>query len=277
MSERAIELLCLPSKYLETSDSNDDNDDDDDNDDGAATMKISSNNGSSGNDDDDDGHVLNPDFTPQLVLDIGCGSGISGEVLKDMGHHWIGVDISRSMLDVACARHAEGDMFEQDMGQGLSFRIGVFDAVISISALQWLCNADRREHVPQKRLARFFSTMYRSVKRGGRCVFQFYPENAKQTEMITRAAMKAGFSGGVVVDYPNSTRARKCVFLSMVQVCACVCLLTYDPYHAGISSVCSLGSQIARSRCRKPERTTWMHRRSSSSRQRSSGETSFLI
>jgi 18S rRNA (guanine1575-N7)-methyltransferase len=27
--------------------------------------------------------------------------------------------------------------------------------------------------------------------------------------MITSAAMKSGFSGGLVVDYPNSTKAKK--------------------------------------------------------------------
>lgn len=29
--------------------------------------------------------------------------------------------------------------------------------------------------------------------------------------MITQQAMKAGFTGGLVVDYPNSTRAKKFV------------------------------------------------------------------
>jgi 18S rRNA (guanine1575-N7)-methyltransferase len=29
--------------------------------------------------------------------------------------------------------------------------------------------------------------------------------------MITQQAMKAGFTGGLVVDYPNSTRAKKYV------------------------------------------------------------------
>lgn len=33
-----------------------------------------------------------------LLLDIGCGSGISGEVLSDNEHYWIGFDISRHML-----------------------------------------------------------------------------------------------------------------------------------------------------------------------------------
>ena len=28
----------------------------------------------------------------------GCGSGLSGETLTEHGHHWIGYDISESML-----------------------------------------------------------------------------------------------------------------------------------------------------------------------------------
>ena len=35
---------------------------------------------------------------PKLLLDIGCGSGLSGEVIEESGHTWIGLDISKSML-----------------------------------------------------------------------------------------------------------------------------------------------------------------------------------
>ncbi len=45
--------------------------------------------------------------------------------------------------------------------------------------------------------------------RGSRAVFQFYPENSSQVELITSQAMKSGFTGGLVVDYPNSTKAKK--------------------------------------------------------------------
>jgi 18S rRNA (guanine1575-N7)-methyltransferase len=33
-----------------------------------------------------------------LILDIGCGSGLSGQVLEEEGHTWVGMDISPSML-----------------------------------------------------------------------------------------------------------------------------------------------------------------------------------
>lgn len=45
--------------------------------------------------------------------------------------------------------------------------------------------------------------------RSARAVLQFYPENSDQMELVTAQAMKAGFYGGVVVDYPNSTKAKK--------------------------------------------------------------------
>lgn len=40
-------------------------------------------------------------------------------------------------------------------------------------------------------------------------MFQFYPENDDQIKMISDAALDAGFGGGVTVDFPNSTKARK--------------------------------------------------------------------
>nr|CAI5862775.1 unnamed protein product [Callosobruchus analis] len=125
-----------------------------------------------------------PEDTSCYLLDIGCGSGLSGSTLDDQGHFWIGMDISKAML-------------------------GTFDGAISISALQWLCNADKKHHNPVKRLYQFFSTLYACLSRVARAVLQFYPENGDQMELITAQAMKAGFYGGIVVDYPNSTKAKK--------------------------------------------------------------------
>lgn len=179
------------------------------------------------------------DSKPHLILDIGCGSGLSGQVLEEKGHVWLGCDVSRDMLNVArdrMDRQAEkakmadnhmdddndeeeesaddieastGDLLHHDMGTGLPFRAATFDACISISALQWLCYSNSSAQNPRKRLTRFFSSLYSVLKKGGRAVLQFYPETAEQAVMISETATKVGFAGGIVVDYPNSAKAKK--------------------------------------------------------------------
>lgn len=194
------------------------------------------------------------DDTPYYILDVGCGSGLSGQVLEERGHVWVGCDISREgMLTVAqermrrqaqeakkkssnrededmqeedgddddddesndeedgenTARASTGDLLHHDMGTGLPFRPATFDACISISALQWLCYSNSSQQNPRRRLTRFFSSLYTVLKRGGRAVLQFYPETAEQAILICETATACGFSGGVVVDYPNSAKAKK--------------------------------------------------------------------
>jgi len=157
------------------------------------------------------------ELTRKRFLDIGCGSGLSGEILDDEGHYWVGMDISPSMLQVALEREVDGDLFLHDIGQGLGFRPGSFDGAISISVLQWLCNAETSSPTssPPFRLQRFFTTLHASLTRGARAVFQFYPQSDDQVELIMSIAMRAGFQGGLVVDYPNSRKAKKfflCLF-----------------------------------------------------------------
>mmetsp|Transcript_2388 Transcript_2388/g.3750 ORF Transcript_2388/g.3750 Transcript_2388/m.3750 type:complete len:294 (-) Transcript_2388:245-1126(-) len=151
-----------------------------------------------------------PADRPSYVLDIGCGSGLSGQALEEAGHYWVGCDISSSMLDVANQRENEqGDLLKSDMGHGLPFRPGTFDGVISISAIQWLCYSDSSDQNPMHRLNRFFSTLYGVLKKDARAVLQFYPETSEQAVVIATAASKVGFAGGIVVDYPNSSKAKK--------------------------------------------------------------------
>ena len=145
----------------------------------------------------------------QNLLDIGCGSGLSGEVLSEMGHIWTGIDISPSMLQVARESGCEGDLIECDIGQALPFRPGSFDGAISISTVQWLCSAFKKAHNPKHRIHVFFQSLYSCLRKGARAVIQLYPADKHQLDLLTTAAMRSGFTGGLVVDYPNSTKAKK--------------------------------------------------------------------
>jgi 18S rRNA (guanine1575-N7)-methyltransferase len=168
-------------------------------------------------------------------------------VLEEHGHVWVGCDVSRDMLNMANERierkreaslessdddeddseydemqdddnnnkqqyneePSPGDLLHHDMGTGLPFRPASFDACISISALQWLCYSNSKDQIPKRRLMRFFSSLYQVLRRGARAVLQFYPESSEHAILISECAAKVGFAGGIVVDYPNSTKAKK--------------------------------------------------------------------
>ena len=82
------------------------------------------------------------------------------------------------------------------MGEGLPFRSGTFDGAISISAVQWLCNADKKSHNPVQRIRKFFQCLYSVLNKGTRAVLQVYPEDKHQIELLTSNAMRSGFTGG---------------------------------------------------------------------------------
>ncbi|EPB72070.1 hypothetical protein ANCCEY_08821 [Ancylostoma ceylanicum] len=111
-----------------------------------------------------------PEEKSAFLLDIGCGTGISGGVLANSGHCWVGLDLGKplsrtvnrvftpSRLELASEdeedRDNMGDFVWTDMGTGVPFRPG------TISAIQWLCHANAADQNPKRRLHRFFQTLY---------------------------------------------------------------------------------------------------------------------
>ena len=184
------------------------------------------------------------------------------------------------MLSVALEREVDGDLLLSDLGEGLPLRPHSFDGAVSISAVQWLCNADKTGAEPRLRLkARlrpavlcvpthppgqaFFSALYRCLCRGARAVLQLYPSGPEQAEMIASAALRCGFSGGLVVDFPNSTRAKKYFLVLMAGPSA-----TQLPRAQGEGEekeVCPPACWCARA-CRSPllRRRRWMWLRGAS-------------
>ncbi|RAH46435.1 18S rRNA methyltransferase BUD23 [Aspergillus aculeatinus CBS 121060] len=154
--------------------------------------------------------------TPSLILDAGCGSGLSSQIVSQAGHQVIGLDVSASMLQLSLEKDDEAvDLFLSDLGQGVPLRAGSLDAAISISAIQWLCNAESSDVSAEGRLRRFFEGLYASLRRGGRAVCQFYPKNDAQRSMISGAAMKAGFGAGILEDDPGTKNSKLYLVLTV--------------------------------------------------------------
>ena len=161
-----------------------------------------------------------PEGVPALLLDAGCGTGYSGRPLEKAGHSWIGTDISVNMLKAAVTasegrRSGRSQVIADDLGSGFPFRNGLFDGCISISAVQWLCHATKPEHDPERRVRKFFTALRAVLAGGARAVLQLYPEQPEDLQMLRDAALKVGFGGALVVDYPWSERSKK-LFLVLI-------------------------------------------------------------
>jgi predicted TPR repeat methyltransferase len=65
-----------------------------------------------------------------LILDAGCGTGLVGEVLRDMGYtRMAALDYSREMLDQAATKNVYQELFQADLSKPLNIADNSYDAV----------------------------------------------------------------------------------------------------------------------------------------------------
>jgi len=137
--------------------------------------------------------------SPAKVLDIGCATGYSTEVLQELGYDVIGLDINENMINVARAKGLnviKGDMRELDK----YFEKGSFDYVISTSTLQWI-----KDMNDIRKVAKGINYI---LKPNGGLGIQFYPKSEGELNMIYWKFRREGFEGDIIIDNPNSPKKR---------------------------------------------------------------------
>ncbi|HII39223.1 TPA: class I SAM-dependent methyltransferase [Candidatus Micrarchaeota archaeon] len=139
------------------------------------------------------------------VLDAGCGTGFSLEVLKEVGYNRIaGFDAVPALL-----KHARAKGFTVKKGdlREIPFKDGLFDSIISVSALQWIL-AEKTVENASKAAQEF----WRVLKPNGIVVIQFYPRSEEEAMLAAKAFRAKGFAVRLITDNPQNPRKRK-VFL----------------------------------------------------------------
>lgn len=142
-----------------------------------------------------------------FVLDAGCGSGFSMESALAISKNVFGFDISSELLLVA-KRKGIRNLVRADFAN-IPFRENVFDAIISISALQWFYPKD--EHDVKDHYAQIAKVFFRLLKSGGKAGLQFYPASEREWEIAVKCFKK--LFGGYIIEEGEGRKRKRYLIL----------------------------------------------------------------
>lgn len=140
---------------------------------------------------------------PSLLLDLGCGSGLSTGPLLEAQHAVLGLDVAAAMLRLA---PPSLHRLQADLASRLPLRAAAFDGAVSVSALQWLATgpgAAQRCHA-------FFTSLAAALQPGAPLAFQVYPGSAEEAVVLRTSCAAAGFAAALLLsDRAGCSPARK--------------------------------------------------------------------
>lgn len=76
------------------------------------------------------------------ILDLGCGSGLVGEILKNEHNHIVGIDVSQKMLDLACKKQVYDKLVKADVVNFLEEN-NDFDLIIAADVVGYIGDLEK--------------------------------------------------------------------------------------------------------------------------------------
>lgn len=147
-----------------------------------------------------------------FILDIGCGTGWSTEIIKNEGHIVIGLDLSKDMIKLAQKKGI--DTILADM-RYIGIKSNYLDGSISISALNFVAENSKTKKEIKNNYTKVASEIFRILKPGGKAIFEYYPQSDIELKISTQVFSSVGFQGGLVIDGVGTRKEQK--FLVLVK------------------------------------------------------------
>ncbi len=115
------------------------------------------------------------------VVDLGCGSGITAEVLADAGYHVLGVDLSEPLIRIARARVPTAE-----------FRVGSFvdmeiPPCIAVTAIGEVLNYLFDPHNGESARSPLFNKIYAALRPSGLFMFDLATPKRKPEGGVSRS------------------------------------------------------------------------------------------
>ncbi|MFX1380161.1 MAG: class I SAM-dependent methyltransferase [Promethearchaeota archaeon] len=145
---------------------------------------------------------------PYLILDLGCGTGYSSEVLIQNNFRVIGVDILNDMLSKARKKRKilKGfktlELILADINF-LPIRHNSIDHVVSISSYNFITHGLENYGEKVKLINDTSKYLNTILKQNGRIVIEFYPNDDNELKIFNKSFINNGFEGFMVKRNPN--------------------------------------------------------------------------
>ncbi|MFW9773433.1 MAG: class I SAM-dependent methyltransferase [Candidatus Thorarchaeota archaeon] len=143
-----------------------------------------------------------------LVLDLGCGTGFSSEILIDHGFKVVGIDILPDMLMKAQEKKQKLNHLRKlelilaDINN-LPIKPKKVNHIISISSYNFIIYGLENKGEQVKLLNDTAKFLNKILKNKGRIIIEFYPKNDKELKMFGKSFINNGFEGYSIKNNPN--------------------------------------------------------------------------
>lgn len=143
---------------------------------------------------------------PYLILDLGCGTGFSSEMIISSGFRVVGVDILSDMLIKAKTKkknlkNSNLELILADINY-LPIKYNSIDHILSISSYNFI-TYEKHGREKKKVVNNTAKYLNKILKKKGRVIIEFYPENDEELELFTESFKYNGFDGYMIKDNPK--------------------------------------------------------------------------
>lgn len=153
-----------------------------------------------------------------LILDLGCGTGFSSEVLIDSGFKVLGIDVLLDMITLA-----KNKKLSLEQGSNLNLiladikhlplRPESIDHIISISAYNFILH--NINHYKEKVISidSTAKSLNKILKKNGRTIIEFYPNNEEELSLFQSSFTSNGFDGFMIKKNPKQRKGQTYLLL----------------------------------------------------------------